>query len=206
MKRLFLKVNYGFLGSLISGIMAIKNGKRQEASGKKKIQESDALMPENEDPEQRMNYALTRKKADAYQTGSFASSMQDDLDNNFANMTEGALSLASGGGADATALMRQGKTASQAYNTLTGTLEQKGSALDLQADNQLGDLLQRTLELNLMKHQEKRYDGQTELAAGLQNKNAGMASIGSAVDSVANIGISALTGKLGGKAKSSDGK
>lgn len=205
MKRLFLRVNYGFLGSLIGGILALKNGKEQEASGKKKIQESDALMPENEDPEQRMNYALTRKKADAYQTGSFASSMKDDLDNNFANMTEGALSLASGGGADATALMRQGKTASQAYNTLTGTLEQKGSVLDAQADNQLGDLLQRTLELNLMKHQEKRYDGQTELAAGLQNKNAGMASIGSAVDSVANMGLSMGLSAIKPKA-GSDGK
>ena len=205
MKRLFLKVNYRFLGSLIGGIMAIKNGKEQESSGKQKIAQSDKLMPLEEDPEQRLAYANIRKKADSYQSGSFASSMRDDLDNNYANINEGILSLASGGGADATALMRQGKTASQAYNALTGTLEQKGLALEQQANTQLGDLLQRELELKLMKHQEKRYDGQTELAAGLQNQNAGMASIGSAVDSVANIGIAALTGGIGGKSGSGAG-
>lgn len=180
--KLPIKISYRALGTIIAGIIAGRKGKKQEAEGRQKIAQSEQLIPEEVDGEQRLALNRIQRKTDSYNSGSFASSMYDELNQNYANVTEGALSLASGGGSDVTALLRQGKTAGQAFNQVLGAVENKGMAYENEAQRQLEAITQRRLELQLLKHQEKRYDGQTMLQAGLQNQAAGNATIAAGVE------------------------
>ena len=109
-------------------------------------------------------------------------------------MQQGALSLASGGGADVTAMMRSGNMIGQNFNQTIGALEQQGFQYEQESQRRLEDIVQRQLELNLMKHQEKRYDANSMIAAGDMQKNAGSAAIMSGMDSMVNTAVSLGTG------------
>ena len=106
------------------------------------------------------------------------------------------MSLASGGGADVTALMKVGGQASGAFNDVLGSLENRATQYDAMSGAALDQIAQRKLELDLMKHQEKRYDGLTELQTGNANIAAGKAGIASGVggmmDTAATLGIGAI--------------
>ena len=127
-------------------------------------------------------------------SGSYASALSDNMKQQHANMQQGALSLASGGGADVTAMMRSGNMIGQNFNQTIGALEQQGFQYEQESQRRLEDIVQRQLELNLMKHQEKRYDANSMIAAGDMQKNAGSAAIMSGMDSMVNTAVSLGTG------------
>lgn len=194
MKKIFLQ--YKGLGSIIAGAIMAHRGKKKEKEGKKLLAESDKLIPDDTDQEQRFALNRIQSKRDSLYSGSYASTLLDDLNQNYANMTEGALSLASGGGADVTALLRQGKTASQAFNQTIGALEQQGFSYEQEAQRQLENIIQRKLEIGLLKHQEKRYDANSMIAAGDAQRNAGIAAASAGVDDMINTAISVVTGGM----------
>ncbi len=197
MKRIKLvPVQFKMFGEMIGGIMSLIQGKKQKASGEKKIAQSELLMPAAEDSEQRLAYEKLANKADTMYSGAYASTLTDNLAENFAGIKEGAMSLASGGGSDVTALMKVGNQASGAFNDILGAVENRAVQYDSMANTALDHIAQRKLELQLMKHQEKRYDGVTELSAGNKNIAAGQAGIaggvGQIMDTAATLGIGAL--------------
>lgn len=197
MKRIKLvPVQFKMFGELIGGIMSLVHGKKQKASGEKKIAQAELLMPPAEDSEQRLAYEKLSNKADTMYSGSYASTLTDKLAENFAGIKEGALSLASGGGSDITALMKVGNQVSGSFNDVLGAVENRAVQYDSMANTALDQIAQRKLELQLMKHQEKRYDGVTETAAGNKNIDAGQAGIaagvGGIIDTAATLGIGAI--------------
>lgn len=201
MKKIILvPVKFKIFGEMIGGIMALVQGKKQKASGEKKIAQADLLIPGAEDVEQRLAYEKLKNKADTMYSGSYASTLTDNLAENFAGIKEGAMSLASGGGSDVTALMKIGNQASGAFNDVLGNIENRATQYDVMSGQALDQIAQRKLELQLLKHQEKRYDGVTETAAGNKNIDAGKAGIaagvGGLVDTAATLGIGALKSKI----------
>lgn len=195
-KVIILNVSYRFLGELIGGILARKEGARQVEEGEKKISQAEGMIPGQEDPELRYNLSRIQRKRDSMYSGSYASSMKDNLDQTFANIKEGALTLASGGGADVNALLKAGGTVSQAYNDILGNIENRAFQYETMSQKQLDDIAQRKLELSLLRHQEKRYDGVSEVAAGRANLAAGTASIAGGVDGAINTVIGGMTAGL----------
>lgn len=197
MKRIKLvPVQFKMFGEMIGGIMSLIQGKKQKAAGEKKIAQSELLIPGAEDPEQRLAYEKLKSKADTMYSGSYASTLTDNLAESFAGIKEGAMSLASGGGSDVTALMKVGNQASGAFNDVLGSIENRATQYDAMSGAALDQIAQRKLELDLMKHQEKRYDGLTELQTGNANIAAGKAGIaggvGGMMDTAATLGIGAL--------------
>lgn len=142
-----LSLNYKGLASIIMGAVQMRKGAKKAERGKKMLVESDKLFPEYENQEQRFNLNRIQSKRDSMYSGSYASTLMDNLNQNYANVTEGAMSLGSGGGSDVTALMQQGKTASQAFNQVLGLTEKLGFDYEQEANKQLGDIVQRKLEL-----------------------------------------------------------
>lgn len=169
-------------------------GEQQKAQGRLKISQAESMIPAQEDPELRYNLSRIQRKRDSMYSGSYASSMKDNLDQTFANIKEGALTLASGGGADVNALLKAGGTVSQAYNDILGNIENRAFQYETMSQKQLDDIAQRKLELSLLRHQEKRYDGVTQLAAGNANVAAGQASMAGGFSSLVNTAFGAVGG------------
>lgn len=192
----------GILGSLISGIVAKRTGERQTAEGKRHIANSEDIFPENENFEQRLFLNGLEKKTKGYYTGSMASSLTDELEKSFSSVKEGALSLASGGGADVTSLMRNNSAQKEAFNGILGTLEGKGLARDQMNEALLDKISQRSLDLDLLRFQNERYEGQRLLQSGEQNKMAGQSAFASFGDQLfdigATMGLSAITNSAKG--------
>lgn len=191
---LFFRFKPKFLGSLIGGIIQRKQGIKKANEGRKLLSESDNYFPALEDAEQRGALNRIRARANNLYSGSYASALSDNMKQQYANMQQGALSLASGGGADVTAMMRSGNMIGQNFNQTIGALEQQGFQYEQESQRRLEDIVQRQLELNLMKHQEKRYDANSMIAAGDMQKNAGSAAIMSGMDSMVNTAVSMGTG------------
>lgn len=185
-----LSLNYKGLASIIMGAVQMRKGAKKAERGRKMLVESDKLFPEYENQEQRFNLNRIQSKRDSMYSGSYASTLMDNLNQNYANVTEGAMSLGSGGGSDVTALMQQGKTASQAFNQVLGLTEKLGFDYEQEANKQLGDIVQRKLELELMKHQEKRYDANSLIAAGETQNNAGAAAVLQGVEDIKDTAMS----------------
>lgn len=193
-KVIILKISYRFLDQIIGGILGMAEGEQQKAQGRLKISQAESMIPAQEDPELRYNLSRIQRKRDSMYSGSYASSMKDNLDQTFANIKEGALTLASGGGADVNALLKAGGTVSQAYNDILGNIENRAFQYETMSQKQLDDIAQRKLELSLLRHQEKRYDGLTQLAAGNANVAAGQASMIGGFSSLANTAFGAVGG------------
>lgn len=191
-----LVLQYKGLASMIMGAVQARKGKKKAAEGRNLLSQSEQLRPDEVDTQSRLSLNRIQAKRDSMYSGSYASTLTDGLNESYAALTEGALSLASGGGADVNALLKQSKSAGQAVNNIIGQVENNALAYETEAQRQLESIQQRQLELQLLNHQQKRYDANAMIAAGDAQQMAGQAAAVQGFEDTVNTGLSLMTGGM----------
>lgn len=189
------------LADLIGGIISTRKGNKQIAEGEKSLELAKSKFPDFSDNRELVLLDELERKSDSYYTGSKASLIKDDIGSGFASVKEGALSLASGGGADVNSLIGISNSQSNAYNNALSFFEERGVQRDAMEQSLLSDIVQKELELRLLDYSNERYKGESLVSAGEQNKEAGKSAITGFFSDLEDLGMSFLSGGLSSIAK-----
>lgn len=190
------------LTKMIGGISSMVTGGKQVSESAELKRKADSLFPEYSDPTRLMFANKIQRKADAMNTGSYATSLYDALENSSASMTSGALKLASGSGADVTTMLAAQRNTGDAFNKTLGTLEQSSNQLMDVYSKQLDQIEGRKLQLQMVQNRDNKLASEQLMWAGMQNKAAGLEGIvGGMEDMAVGLATGGMSMMANGKGK-----